>query len=470
MGRRLRIAKQLLSDKGVIFISIDDNEQAQLKLLCDEVFGANNLCGQFIWRKKSGGGQTDAFFVTEHEYILVYQASQNFVWLDPQKEKTISNYKYCDAKGQYNLIKLEKWGSSAHREDRPSMYFSIKDPNDNDYFPIAPDKKEGRWRVGKKKMEYLIQNSLIEWKNGIPYEKDYFVENAIERLYNLIIDDKDLDIVLGGYVNIHGDNEQVVLPPGNSSRTYIYDTNNDIDLIRINPSISAKIFKKSFLIDNNIRFPEGIPGQDLVFVLNSIFHAKKVLTLNNFIVYNRVLRFNELDKSISLNVTPKYLLGLIKAYNLTLNVCLDCNIKVDLIKLILISHLQFFNSQLSKKEVSSEELSDLFNSPIFNEFKNHDFFNIATEFKLIFNNIEKGIFYNSELISYIKTNIENNIFYKYEKVKNILNQYRYDNKILLKNLRIKDDENNYLKKENEQLNLELKNINSSKLLKFKNLF
>ena len=180
MSRRLRIAKQLLSDKGVIFISIDDNEIAQLKLLCDEMFGANNLCGQFIWRKKSGGGQTDAFFVTEHEYILVYQASQNFVWLDPQKEKTISNYKYCDAKGQYNLIKLEKWGSSAHREDRPSMYFSIKDPNDNDYFPIAPDKKEGRWRVGKKKMEYLIQNSLIEWKNGIPYEKDYFVENEIK--------------------------------------------------------------------------------------------------------------------------------------------------------------------------------------------------------------------------------------------------------------------------------------------------
>ena len=70
MSRRLKIAKRLLSDKGVIFISIDDNEQAQLKMLCDEIFGSNNLCGQFIWRKKSGGGQTDAFFVTEHEYIL----------------------------------------------------------------------------------------------------------------------------------------------------------------------------------------------------------------------------------------------------------------------------------------------------------------------------------------------------------------------------------------------------------------
>ena len=62
MNKRLRIAKQLLSDKGVIFISIDDNEHAQLKLLCDEVFGLNNLCGNIIWRKKSGGGQTDAFF------------------------------------------------------------------------------------------------------------------------------------------------------------------------------------------------------------------------------------------------------------------------------------------------------------------------------------------------------------------------------------------------------------------------
>ena len=177
MSRRLKIAKRLLSDKGVIFISIDDNEQAQLKMLCDEIFGSNNLCGQFIWRKKSGGGQTDAFFVTEHEYILVYQASQNFIWLDPQEEKSVSDYRYSDAIGQYNLIKLEKWGSSAHREDRPSMYFPIKDPTNNDYYPVAPDKKEGRWRVGLKKMEYLIQNNLIEWKNGIPYEKDYFNED-----------------------------------------------------------------------------------------------------------------------------------------------------------------------------------------------------------------------------------------------------------------------------------------------------
>ena len=52
MSKRLKIAKQLLSDRGVIFISIDDNEQADLKILCDNLFSPSNFCGQFIWRKK----------------------------------------------------------------------------------------------------------------------------------------------------------------------------------------------------------------------------------------------------------------------------------------------------------------------------------------------------------------------------------------------------------------------------------
>ncbi len=174
MSRRLKIAKRLLSDKGVIFISIDDNEQAQLKLLCDFIFGNDNFCGQFIWRKKSGGGQTDMFFVTEHEYILVYRKSALFKWIDPFEFLSEDDYSFKDEKGFYNTVKLEKWGSSAHKEDRPSMYFPIKDQEGYDYFPIAPDGKPGRWRVGLDRMDYLINNNGIEWKNGIPYEKVYF--------------------------------------------------------------------------------------------------------------------------------------------------------------------------------------------------------------------------------------------------------------------------------------------------------
>lgn len=182
MSRRLRIAKKLLSDYGVIFISIDDNEQADLKILCDSIFMPSNFCGQFIWRKKSGGGQTDRYFVTEHEYILVYQATNKFCWKDIQIEKSRKNYKYQDEKGSYNLIKLEKWGSSAHKEDRPSMYFPIKNPDGEDFYPVAPDGKAGRWRVGVKKMQTLIKDNLIEWKNGIPYEKDYYSETEVKTM------------------------------------------------------------------------------------------------------------------------------------------------------------------------------------------------------------------------------------------------------------------------------------------------
>ena len=72
MSKRLRIAKRLLSDKGVIFISIDDNEQAQLKLLCDEVFGADKFVGAIVWFKKRKGSFLSNKLVSLTEYILPY--------------------------------------------------------------------------------------------------------------------------------------------------------------------------------------------------------------------------------------------------------------------------------------------------------------------------------------------------------------------------------------------------------------
>lgn len=184
MNKRLRIAKNLLSDKGVIFISIDDNELAQLKLLCDEILGFNNLCGNIIWRKKSGGGQTDAFFVTEHEYILVYQKTGQFIWLDESAPISEDSFKFMDERGRFKITPLEKWGSSAHREDRPSMYFAIKDLNGNNYFPVAPDGLPGQWRVGLERMNRLITNDEIYWKNGKPQEKTYFSSISDKRKIN----------------------------------------------------------------------------------------------------------------------------------------------------------------------------------------------------------------------------------------------------------------------------------------------
>ena len=189
MYSRLHLAKNLLKDDGIIFISIDENEFAQLKLLCDSIFGENNFVGTMIWRKKSGGGQTDEFFVTEHEYIFGYRKSSQFIWNDKHEKIDQNEYKYTYSDGSlYKIIKLEKWGSSSHKEDRPTMYFPIKDPDGNDLYPIAPDKKDGRWRVGKERLYNLVKNNHIHWikdkkeNRWIPYEMSFYNENQIKIL------------------------------------------------------------------------------------------------------------------------------------------------------------------------------------------------------------------------------------------------------------------------------------------------
>ena len=178
MYPRLRLAANLLRDDGVIFISIADHELINLRKLCDEVFGEENYIGSFIWRKKDGGGQAKEHFVIEHEYIVVYQKSDQFIWKDKVEKRSLKEYNKSDEKGTFKATKLAKWGNTARREDRPSMYFPIKSPDGKDVFPIAPDGGDGRWRVGKPKMEELINSELIHWENRdgkwIPYEKEYF--------------------------------------------------------------------------------------------------------------------------------------------------------------------------------------------------------------------------------------------------------------------------------------------------------
>src|SRR5450759_4890084 len=110
MYPRLFLAKNLLRDDGVIFVHIDDNEVHNLRLLMNEIFGEENFVGCFIWRKKEGGGQTDEFFVTEHEYILVFRKTSKFIWLDEVQDDDESRYTMPDAKGKFKIMKLAKWG------------------------------------------------------------------------------------------------------------------------------------------------------------------------------------------------------------------------------------------------------------------------------------------------------------------------------------------------------------------------
>jgi len=180
MMPRLFLAKNLLQKNGVIFISIDDNEIQNLRLLMNEVFGEENFIEQIIWRKKSGGGQQDDYFVTEHDYILCYSKDSNVFSLNEKTiEKTNKGFNKVDEKSgkKYKQVKLAKWGSAAHREDRPTMYFPLIDPDGNENYPIAPDGRNGRWRYGRQSIKEMVENEKIEFvKNNddwIAYEKEF---------------------------------------------------------------------------------------------------------------------------------------------------------------------------------------------------------------------------------------------------------------------------------------------------------
>lgn len=103
MAERLKIAKKLLTEQGIIFISIDDNEHAALKLLCDEILGESNYITSLIWQKKKGGSNDSRHVATEHEYILVYANDVevlNNIFIE-YAEDYVSRYKEKDEIGRY---------------------------------------------------------------------------------------------------------------------------------------------------------------------------------------------------------------------------------------------------------------------------------------------------------------------------------------------------------------------------------
>ncbi|MFL1707362.1 site-specific DNA-methyltransferase [Campylobacter sp. MOP7] len=183
MYPRLYVARQLLEDDGVIFISIDDNEQAQLKMLCDEIFGEENFIANLIWQKKKGGGGSDSeFFQKEHEYVLCY-TKKSWKILDKTDEYNETDFNKTINNRRAKIRKLEKDGDNALRIDRPTLYYPIKDPSGNDFYPVAPNNEDGRWR---KKPENLDKDHIFWQENSrgrlTPYEVTYFDEVEKEKI------------------------------------------------------------------------------------------------------------------------------------------------------------------------------------------------------------------------------------------------------------------------------------------------
>lgn len=103
MHKRLQIAKRLLRDDGVIFVNIDDNENAQIKLLLEEVFGQQNFVSNLIWQCKKGGGNDSRYIAIEHEYILCFSKNKNETpsFFEPYTDDYLKRYKEIDKDGKF---------------------------------------------------------------------------------------------------------------------------------------------------------------------------------------------------------------------------------------------------------------------------------------------------------------------------------------------------------------------------------
>jgi len=196
MYPRLLLARDLLSNDGVIFISIDDNEQANLKLLCDDVFGEENFVTCFNVKANPRGRQSDSNVATLHDYLLCYAKNQDSIELNgiPLTEEDIEEFDQFDKDGKaWRELGLRQRGSASLRSDRPDMFFPIYvNPQDfsvsiektsSHTIPVIPKKStgvEGRWMWGIDKVRRensRVYARLIK-KRG---EFDIFIKDYLER-------------------------------------------------------------------------------------------------------------------------------------------------------------------------------------------------------------------------------------------------------------------------------------------------
>lgn len=164
MYPRLRLARNLLADDGIIFISIDDNEIKDLIILCDEVFGEDNFIDNIIWKKRYGGGAKEKYLVSLHEYVLVYCKNVNL--LDeifvPLSQASID---------KYYIKKDDKYATRGGYRTHPLEAGKAMDSRENLIYPIpAPDGTQilpkKQWLWSKERAYAALENNELEIIKG----------------------------------------------------------------------------------------------------------------------------------------------------------------------------------------------------------------------------------------------------------------------------------------------------------------
>ncbi|PKR92792.1 site-specific DNA-methyltransferase [Bacillus toyonensis] len=197
MYPRLFIARQLLTENGVIFISIDENEQSQLKLLCDDVFGNMNFIGEISVLSNPKGRSQDKYIANCHEYLLIYSKNpqpKGAFSIEKTIEEIEKDYPLTDSKGHYREIELRNTHREFGKFNRPNLFYPLYVKNDGtvsvildedsiEVYPLWNDGFEGCWTWGLEKSKTQISD-LVSKKVADQYKiyrKNYAGEEVLPR-------------------------------------------------------------------------------------------------------------------------------------------------------------------------------------------------------------------------------------------------------------------------------------------------
>ena len=221
MYPRLRLAKNLLTDDGVIFISIDDNEVHNLRKICDEIFGEENFVAQLVWKKKYTGGKHTKGYVDLHEYVLVYSKRSESLSVieitrpEDEKDKFVEVDEFINERGKFYVRPLK-----SNLELRQTLIYPV----------TAPDGSilETQWLVAKATLDILLSEKRAEFRKK---------RDGTYQLYRKYYEKDGGGMVkppslIEEYPNTEGKEEMKQLFPVDEGRDTIFYTVKPIGLIK----------------------------------------------------------------------------------------------------------------------------------------------------------------------------------------------------------------------------------------------
>ncbi len=177
MYPRLELLRELLSEDGSIWVTIDDNEGHYLKVVMDEVFGRGNFVANVVWEKSDSPKMDSQFFSTRHDHVFLYAKQKSQFVVNRISGEVQKHYNRVDQSGRrYYTKPLRAMGGQGEtRESRPTLYFPLKAPDGSDVFPKLQNGLDGAWRWSEPKIN--TEADRIDWVNGrkgwVPYFRIY---------------------------------------------------------------------------------------------------------------------------------------------------------------------------------------------------------------------------------------------------------------------------------------------------------